>query len=184
LTFHSPADPEVPEMPKLALALAVLVAAVLPGGSLAAPTKATLPQKGVLVPGKSLAGIRLGDPQPRVIQLWGEDYRVCDWCDQQTWLYTYRDPDGIGAAVSFRNNRVVAVFTLGTPFGWKTTDGLRLGEALTRADGLYESLTWKPCIGYIAMTLKRTASVVTSIYTDGNTIYGFALTHPAQPVCQ
>jgi hypothetical protein len=171
-------------MPKLALALAVLAAALLPAAGLAAPTKAALPQKGVLVPGKSLAGVKLGDSQLRVLQLWGDQFRVCDWCDEQTWFFTYRDPDGIGAGVSFRNNRVVAVFTLGTPFGWKTTGGLQLGESLTRIDAVYEAPKWRTCIGYVAMTVARTPSVVTSIYTDGNTIYGFALTHPAQPVCQ
>jgi hypothetical protein len=169
-------------MPKLALALAV-AALVLPAQSIAAPTKATLPQRGVLVPGKSLAGVKLGDSVQRVVDLWGGEYRVCDWCDQPTWFYTYPD-QGIGAAVGFRNNRVVSVFTLGAPYGWKTADGLQLGEPLTRVDALYESLRWKTCIGYVAMTLKRTASVVTSIYTDGDTVYGFALTHPSQPVCQ
>jgi hypothetical protein len=169
-------------MPKLALVLA-LAALVLPAQSSAAPTKAALPLKGLLVPGKSLAGVQLGDPAQRVLDRWGAGYRVCDWCEQPTWFFTYPD-QGIGAAVSFRNNRVVSVFTLGAPFGWKTTDGLQLGEPLTKVDTLYESLTWKPCIGYVAMTLKKTSAVVTSIYTDGNTIYGFALTHPSQPVCQ
>jgi hypothetical protein len=169
-------------MPKLALAL-VLAALALPAQSIATPTKAALPQKALLVPGKSLAGVKLGDPVERVLALWGSDYRVCSWCDVPTWFFTYAD-QAIGAGIGIRNNRVVAVFTLGTPIGWKTTDGLQLGASLAAVDEVYESLRWKSCIGYVAMTLKKTSSVVTSIYTDGNTVYGFALTHPSQPVCQ
>jgi hypothetical protein len=169
-------------MPKLALAL-VLAALALPAQSIATPTKAALPQKGLLVPGKSLAGVKLGDPVQRVLELWGRDYRVCSWCDVPTWFFTYPD-QGIGAAVGIRNNRVVAVFTLGTPLGWKTTDGLQLGAAQTAIEEVYESPRWKTCIGYVAMTVTKTSSVVTSIYSDGNTVYGFALTHPSQPVCQ
>src|SRR3954454_9220030 len=99
-------------MTKLALTLAVLLAAVLPAGSLAAGDKgarAALPAKGVLVPGKSLAGVRLGDSEQRVLALWGDDHTACDWCRLETWLYTYDDPIALGAAVSFANGRVVAV---------------------------------------------------------------------------
>jgi hypothetical protein len=32
--------------------------------------------------------------------------------------------------------------------------------------------------------MRPRADVVTSIYSAGETIYGFALTHASQPVCQ
>ena len=80
--------------------------------------------------------------------------------------------------------RVTAVFTLGAPIGWRTAQGLRVGEELTRVDDVYGSdLGWSRCIGYGAMTMRATG-VVTSIYTAGETVYGFALTRPGQPVCQ
>lgn len=173
-------------MTKLVLALVVL-AAVLPVSSLAAGarhTRAALPQKAVLVPGKSLAGVRLGDSEQRVLSLWGADYTTCDFCRLDTWLYTYEAPNAVGAAVSFLKGRVVAVFTLGTPIGWRSTDGLKLGEFADRIDAVHPDLPWKSCIGYVARSFKSPNGAVTSIYSDGQTIYGFALTHAAQPVCQ
>jgi len=38
------------------------------------------------------------------------------------------------------------------------------------------------CIGYGAMTM-RTNAAVTSIYTTGQAVYGFALSRPNEPVC-
>src|SRR4051812_22430054 len=162
--------------PTLVLAAALLAAALLPAPGVARPTRAALPLKGVLVPGKGLAGVRLGDSQQRVLELWGDEYRVCDGCELPTWFFTYgeRDPrhDGLGAAVAFRNGRAVAVFTLGATIGWRTSDGLVIGDLLPKAAHVYEGLRWKSCIGYVAMTMQSSRDVVTSIYTDGNTIYG------------
>ena len=38
------------------------------------------------------------------------------------------------------------------------------------------------CIGYGAMSM-RTGQAVTSIYTTGEAVYGFALSRPSEPVC-
>lgn len=172
----------------LALAAVALAAALLPASALATGKRAALPQKGVLVPGKSLGGVGLGDTRRTVTDRWGTDYRVCDGCALPTWFFTYDDGDpnlrGLGAGVAFRGDRVVAVFTLGSPFGWRTTDGLKLGQLLPNANETYASLRWKTCIGYIAMSVRSGSNAVTSIYTDGNVVYGFALTHPSLPVCQ
>ena len=81
------------------------------------------PLRGVLVPGKSLAGIELGDPEQRVLELWGRDYRLCQGCDRTTWLFTYPEPDSLGAAVLVRARALVAVFTLGAPAGWHSVHG-------------------------------------------------------------
>jgi hypothetical protein len=173
-------------MTKLALAVAVVLAALLPAQGLAAGDRTTrsLPAKGVLVPGKSLAGVRLGDGKARVTELWGTTHTVCDWCRSETWFFTYEEPYALGAAVTFVNERAVAVFTLGAPAGWRSTDGLKLGEYSDRIAQLYPQLRWRTCIGYQAVSRRSANGVVTSIYSDGQTVYGFALTHPSQPVCQ
>jgi hypothetical protein len=86
-------------------------------------------------------------------------------------------------AVSFRRGHVVAVFTLGTPFGWRTTKGVRLGDPAVKVQATYGRLAWTRCIGYGALSV-RGRGVVTSIYTYGDLVYGFALTRPGEPVCQ
>ena len=84
-----------------------------------------LPQHGVLVPGRSLGGIRLGMTQPQVERAWGTNYGRCRNCTRTTWYFNYEKYHAQGAAVSFRNGRVDAVWTLWKPDGW------RRGQALT-----------------------------------------------------
>jgi hypothetical protein len=149
------------------------------------PAAASLPRNGVLVPGKSLAGVRLGDTAARVQGRWGAGYRICGRCTTRTWYFAHEPATGepYGAGVSFVGGRVTAVFTLGSPRGWRTREGLRLGDGLDRAHELYGTLAWRACIGYLALSM-RGAGVVTSIYATGESIYGFALTRPGKPVCQ
>ena len=176
---------------KLALAAALIAAAcALPAAGGAAPTRAALPLQGVLVPGRTLGGVGLGDSVRRVTELWGADFRRCDGCALPTRFYTYDDRDatrtGLGAGVAFRGGRVVAVFTLGAPSGWRTSEGLKLGEIMPKAAEVYgNGFRWHSCVGYMAMSLAAAGSdAVTSIYTDGNVVYGFALTNPSLSVCQ
>jgi hypothetical protein len=150
----------------------------------------TLPLRGILVPGKSLAGVSLGDTLQTVKTRWGTTYRVCGSCNskasgRQTWFYTYmRDAQSLGAAVNFnKHGKVVAVFTLGSPSGWRTQEGLLLGEQIDRVVDLYGTLKWRVCIGYGALSMRK-PGIVTSIYTNGEAVYGFALTTPQEPVCQ
>jgi hypothetical protein len=168
-------------MVTLALALTLLL------GGPAAPTRpeaaATLPARGVLAPGKSLGGIELGATQTRVRSSWGSRYTLCAVCKRATWLYTYRGRSTAGAAVSFRNGKVAAVFTLGVPSGWHTSRGISLGDPADRVHSVYGALPWSRCIGYGAVSIRRSGSVA-SIYTYGDSVYGFALTLPSEPVCQ
>lgn len=166
----------------LALAFALPAATAAPAAPASPLAQAAVPAKGVLAPGKSLGGVKLGDTQASVRARWGSSYSACRVCARPTWLYTYRT-GRTGAAVSFRDGRVSAIFTLGAPSGWRTTQGLRLGDATTVAMGLYDGFSWKSCIGYGALSL-RAPGVVTSIYTYGESVYGFALTRPSEPVCQ
>lgn len=141
------------------------------------------PAQGVLVPGKSLGGIALGDTQAAVRAKWGDRNTVCTVCRRPTWLYSYRGRATSGAAVSFRNGRVSAVFTLGVPRGWRTNRGVVLGDPATKVHSVYGTLPWSRCIGYGAVSIRRSGAVA-SIYTYGDSVYGFALTLPSEPVCQ
>jgi len=162
---------------RLALALALAVSS--------SPGSGVLPRHGVLVPGTSLAGVRLGATTTAVRARWGSGYRVCDFCAETTWYFTYerRPGEPLGVGVSFRHRRASAIFTLGTPTGWRTREGLRLGDGIERVQALYDGLLWKACIGYQALSMRR-AGVVTSIYASGEFVYGFALTRPGEPICQ
>ena len=61
-----------------------------------------LPQHGVVIPGRSFAGLRLGATGGRVAEVWGPRHGVCRGCARPTWFFTYRRFRPQGAAVSFR----------------------------------------------------------------------------------
>jgi hypothetical protein len=163
--------------------IGVALALVLAASS--TPARASLPRHGVLVPGQSLAGVRLGATPAAVRARWGRDYSVCDRCGEPTWYFTYEHSTGepLGAGVSFRRGRASAIFTLGAPRGWRTREGLRLGDGIDRVQTLYGGLAWKACIGYQALSMRR-VDVVTSIYADGESVYGFALTRAGESICR
>ena len=48
---------------------------------------AKLPTDGVFVPGKSLAGVALGDTTADVRAQWGSRYTVCQGCEPTTWFW-------------------------------------------------------------------------------------------------
>ncbi|HEX4518596.1 MAG TPA: hypothetical protein VH063_03340 [Gaiellaceae bacterium] len=142
-----------------------------------------LPQRGILVSGKSLAGVQLGDTMPEVKALWGGRFTRCDTCKPAMWFYWYPPPaDPQGAGVQFANGRVVAVFTLGSPAGWRTETGIHVGQILDNPTGAGES-HWLTCAGYSANSTRTTANAVTSILTQGAAVYGFALTRPSVSPC-
>jgi len=150
--------------------------------ALARPVAAGLPDHGVLVPFRSLAGVRLGDTPAQVETRLGTRYQPCARCATTTWYYSHT---GIspGLAVAFRKGHVSAVSTLGAPIGWRTSDGLRVGEGIDHVQLFYAKFTWRTCIGYGALSLRK-ARAVTAIYTTGDVVYGFGLLRPAEPVCR
>jgi hypothetical protein len=137
------------------------------------------PVNGVLVPGKSLGGIRLGDSGGKVLALWGRNFTMLPG-QPMTWLYLSPTGDPYGAGVSFREGKVTAIFTLGGIKGWRRSDGLRVGQIFSKFNDPNGSTT--ACVGYGA-TSTRNGDAVTSILTNGQSIYGFALTRPSEPVC-
>ncbi len=142
-----------------------------------------LPQHGVLAPGKSLGGIRLGATPTQVERTWGRFHGTCRSCTQRTWYFTYRRFDQRGAGVEFRNGRVDAVFTLWQPRGWRTTRDLRLGDASARVTELYGALPQSQCTGYVAYTLVR-RNVATDFYVVGDSVWGFGLRRTTAAVCR
>jgi hypothetical protein len=83
-----------------------------------------------------------------------------------------------------KTGHTVAVFTLGTPFGWRTEKGVQLGEEIHTLNDAYRvpQMSYKACMGYSAVSLRQ-GSIVTSIYTQAEVVYGFALTAPGRSVC-
>jgi hypothetical protein len=143
-----------------------------------------LPSRGVLVAGVSLAGVRLGDT-PRDVELaWGTNHTSCNDCRLRTWLFVYPSKP-VGAGVAFDAGRAVAVFTLGQPLGWHTQRGLWLGADVHTLTADYDapSMAYRDCVGYNALSVRR-GDVVTSIYTQAEEVYGFALTQRGEPICQ
>src|SRR5436309_1889294 len=87
------------------------------------------PTVGVITPGSSFAGIKVGQTEQQVTAIWGHHYVPCtSYCVDTTWLYEYAGSEPLGAAVRFEKNKVVAVFSLGSPAGWHTSNGLAMGD--------------------------------------------------------
>ena len=167
----------------VALIVALVFVPIGQGGAAIHQTPG-LPLHGVLAPGVSLAGVHIGDTTAKVKSVWGKNYKLCPDCKGIYWYFIYTRGEPLGAAVKFsKAGRVVAVFTLGAPSGWRTSEGLGMGEQIDKVLRLYGQVGWHACIGYGAMSM-RNRTTVTSIYTTGAAVYGFALTAPAEPVCQ
>jgi hypothetical protein len=159
--------------------LVAVAALVLAGTAAAAP-----PKTGVLVPGRSLGGVSLGMTPAQVRAEWGSRHGVCRDCGARTTWYFNRErfhPQGTG--VELRGGRVVAVFTLWKPPGWRTSAGLVLGEPEARITETYDALTRVECGGYAALTM-RTSRAVTAFYVYEGRLWGFGLGRPDALVCR
>lgn len=153
------------------------------GAALAlAAASAALPQHGVLVPGRSLGGIRLGMTPAQVQALWGTRYGRCRGCVQPTWYFNYRKFQPQGAAVRFRRGRVDAVWTLWLPPGWHTPGGLRLGQNALEVTVRYGALVSVPCGSYRAL-IRTKGRVTTAFYLYGQRLWGFGLMPAGAAAC-
>jgi hypothetical protein len=171
-------------MLRAALILTVSLLLLPATGAAQQGREAVLPPHGVLIAGKSLAGVGLGATQSDVLAAWGPRHEVCDSCKLTTWTYVYATVP-VGAAVVFdKTGHAVAVFTLGQPLGWRTREGLQLGADVHDLAAMYDapSMDYKACIGFSALSMRQ-GRVVTSILTQAEQVYGFALTVPEQTVC-
>jgi hypothetical protein len=140
------------------------------------------PQRGELVPGKSLGGVRLGMTPAGVLAAWGARHGVCRDCERETWYFNYQAFRPQGAGVVFEKNRVVQAFTVWRPTGWKTPEGLELGADGSDVARTYGSLDKRECVSYDALLLP--AKRVTSIfYVFRNKVWGFGLMKPDASPC-
>jgi hypothetical protein len=160
-----------------------VVCAALLAVCLAPSAAATLPQPGRLVPGHSLAGIRVGEPAAAVRAALGRSYGVCQGCTLTTWYFTYRPFEQHGLAVELVHGRVYAVYTLWQPAGWHTARGLRLGAVqaqVTRAAGATIPLT---CSGYDAL-VSDAGRTRTVYYIVAGKLWGFGLLPARENPCR
>jgi hypothetical protein len=150
---------------------------------LAAAVAASVPLHGMVVPGTSLGGLHLGDTQQQVTKAWGTKFGVCRDCARTTWYYNSTPYEPQGAAVEFRRGRVVALYTLWSPTGWHTPQGLRTGDPATSVTSVYGPLTRLDCGTYQAYQLPR-RNAVTAFYVFGEKVWGFGLSRRSVPVCR
>ena len=166
-------------MVRAGLALSACLALLL-----AAPaTSAAPPRAGLVVPGKTLGGLALGATKRQVRGAWGTRYGVCRGCPAETWYFNLKRFEPQGAGVTFRGGRAVALFTVWSPPGWRTSKGLRIGDPEFRISTTYGSLFRVDCGRYSASTM-RTNGVTTAFYVVDGQVWGFGLSRPAQPVCR
>jgi hypothetical protein len=160
-------------VPLLALGF-VLVAAV---SASAAP-----PRSAEFIPGRSLAGVRLGMTKKDVLDAWGKRHGVCRNCPRETWYFNYRPFTPQGAGVVFARGRVVHVFTVWRPPGWRTPEGLVLGDPASEVSRVYGSLDRRQCTFYYAL-LKPGKTVQSAFYVFRDRVWGFGLTGPNASPC-
>ena len=165
-------------MVRFGLGLIVSLALVVAPSASGSP-----PRAGVVVPGKTLGGLALGATKAQVRAGWGARYGVCRDCGAETWYFNLRRFEPQGAGVTFRRGRAVALFTLWSPPGWHTSQGLRVGDPEFRIATVYGSLLRVDCGRYSASTM-RSKRVRTAFYVLDGQVWGFGLSRPAQPVCR
>jgi hypothetical protein len=141
-----------------------------------------LPPAGVVVPGNSFAGLRLGATQAEVRTAWGTRYGRCRDCLQPTWYFTYKgfQPQGVG--VAFRNGRATALFTIWAPSGWRTNRGLTVGDPEAHVTALYGNLPRTECGTYAALVLRR-GPIDTQFYVYRGEVWGFGLSRAGARLC-
>lgn len=167
-------------------AVAVLAAAAALAGASPRPAAAALPSAAVLIPGTSLAGIALGMPAARVTALLGRDHGTCARCTATTWYFQTRpfSPQALG--VELEGGRVSAVFTLWSPPGFLTRDGLGMGTDVARLTAAYPTAVVQDCeeaFGYDVMQVKGPRTTTGFVLVAGK-LFGFILQRPAAPPCR
>jgi hypothetical protein len=153
------------------------------GLALAAAASAAPPRAGVLREGQSLGGVRIGWSRASVIAAWGSAYARCRSCARETLYFNERPFQPQGAGVELRKGRVVAVFTLWAPAGWRTARGLRIGEPAARATATYGALLTRECGGYRALELPG-QGVRTIVAVADDAVWGFMLLAADEPACR
>jgi hypothetical protein len=162
------------------LVLGAVVAAVVL--AVAGSDAGTAPQRGLFVPGESLGGVRLGLSKAAVERIWGSNFGRCRGCPRATWYFNYQPflPEGVG--VAFERGRVTHVFTVWQPDGWRTPEGLRLGDPAADIARTYGPLDRRECDRYYAL-VDSGRRAQTAYYVFENEVWGFGLTVPDASPC-
>jgi hypothetical protein len=150
---------------------------------LAAPAAAELPKAGVLVPGRSLGGIRLGESPQAVRAALGTFYGNCRDCARSTWYFTYKPFDRHGLAVEFARGRVSGVYTLWRPARWHAPHRLVLGSPVLAVHRLTGADRTVVCRGYEAL-VRDSAHARTAYYLDAGKLWGFGLFRRGSSLCR
>ncbi len=158
---------------------ATLIALGLAGAALSAP-----PEAGVLVPGASLGGVRLGWTLAQVERVWGTSQGRCRGCTSETRFFNRIAFRPEGAGVMLRGGRVVAVFTLWAPRAWHTDRGVYVGEPERRVRATYGATRRLRCDGYDALVLRAAGPARTVVYAVDGDVWGFGLFSQGQQVCR
>jgi hypothetical protein len=159
----------------IATALAILL--------LAAPAAAGLPKAGVLVPGRSLGGIHLGESPHAVRAALGTFYGTCRNCRRRTWYFTYGWLDRHGLAVEFSRRRVSGLYTLWRPAGWHGPHRLGFGTSVLAVHRLTHAPRTIRCGNYDAL-VRDTADARTAYYLVKGRLWGFGLFHRGASPCR
>lgn len=158
---------------------AIAAAALL----LAPVAQAGLPRVGKLVPGRSLAGIRIGETQRQITRALGRSHGVCPQCSVPTWYFNVQPFDEHGLGIEFTRGRVSAVYTLWQPNGWTGPKGLPLGATEAQLDASAGALFEVTCTGYSAWVNDKNA-VRTVYYVLNGSVWGFGLVRANANPCR
>jgi hypothetical protein len=161
----------------VAIAIAAIAAIAMIPSSTAAP-----PDPGRFELGESLGGVRIGMTGGDVLKAWGARHGVCRSCPDKTWYFNYTPFTPQGAGVVFQEGRVMHVFTVWRPSGWRTPEGLALGAPASDVSRIYGSLDRRTCTGYYAL-LKPEKRAVSVFYVFRDKVWGFGLTMPNASPC-
>lgn len=133
----------------------------------------SLPHAALFLPGRSLAGVQLGQTMQQVRSALGP-HGVCQGCTTTTWYFNYARFTQPGLAVEFRVGRVTAVYTVWSPTGWHTRTGLTLGAVegqVTRSAG---ALLPTQCPDSTAL-VRDTGRTRSAYYIVDGKLWGFGL---------
>jgi hypothetical protein len=177
-----PGDDAAESLVRVKHKLAVGGVAVVFALALTGADAVTAPERGLFVPGEGLGGVRIGMTKAAVVDAWGDRHGVCRSCPHETWYFNYEPflPEGVGAV--FERGRVTHAFTVWQPDGWRTPEGLRLGEPAAEIARTYGPLDRRRCVRYDAL-VEPGLRAQTVYYVFENEVWGFGLTVPDASPC-
>jgi hypothetical protein len=149
---------------------------------LAALAALLFPHAGTFVPGQSLGGVRLGMSGAQVERVWGRDHGVCRNRPRATWYFNYTPFEAESAEVQIERGRVVAIATVWSPPGWRTTRGLVIGAESSRITLVYGPLPSLACNNYAALVLSGRHATSVFYVVEGH-LWGFGLLGPPRSAC-